>query len=203
MIIIPVLMKIFKYIITIFILFSSPAFAADDPDVFLKNSVEEISAFISDNKEMLDSDENYLKSKVDELVIPKLDIELMSKIVLGKKNWTSMNPSLHTEFQEAFRSLMVKTYMKSLTSFDGEKLKFLPYKIGKRKDLAKVKSVYLLSEGALNVNYSLRLDQSGIWKVYDINIDGISLLRNYRSDFRSHIERHSIDSLITELQEKY
>ena len=98
---------------------------------------------------------------------------------------------------------MVKTYMKSLTSFDGEKLKFLPYKIGKRKDLAKVKSVYLLREGELNVNYSLRLDQSGIWKVYDINIDGISLLRNYRSDFRSHIERHSIDSLITELQEKY
>ena len=196
-------MKIFKYIITIFILFSSPAFTADDPDIFLKNSVEEISAFISDNKEMLDSDENYLQSKVDELVIPKLDIELMSKIVLGKKNWTSMNPSLHTKFQEAFRSLMVKTYMKSLTSFDGEKLKFLPYKIGKRKDLAKVKSVYLLSEGALNVNYSLRLDQSGIWKVYDINIDGISLLRNYRSDFRSHIERHSIDSLITELQEKY
>ena len=196
-------MKIFKYIITIFILFSSPAFTADDPDIFLKNSVEEISAFISDNKEMLDSDENYLQSKVDELVIPKLDIELMSKIVLGKKNWTSMNPSLHTKFQEAFRSLMVKTYMKSLTSFDGEKLKFLPYKTGKRKDLAKVKSVYLLSEGALNVNYSLRLDQSGIWKVYDINIDGISLLKNYRSDFRSHIERHSIDSLITELQEKY
>ena len=195
-------MKILKYIIAIFILFSSYSFASDGPDVFLKNSVEEISEFISENKDSLDSDENYLRAKVDELVIPKLDIELMSKIVLGKKNWTSMSPVLRMRFQQAFRSLMVKTYMKSLTSFDGEKIKFLPYKKGKRPDVARVKSVYLLNEGELSVNYSLKLNKSAEWKVYDINIDGISLIKNYRSDFKSHIERDGIDSLIEELEDK-
>ena len=195
-------MKILKYIIAIFILFSSYSFASDSPDVFLKNSVKEISEFISENKASLDSDENYLRTKVDELVIPKLDIELMSKIVLGKKNWTSMNPILRMKFQQAFRSLMVKTYMKSLTSFDGEKIKFLPYKKGKRPDIARVKSVYLLNEGELSVNYSLKLNKSAEWKVYDINIDGISLIKNYRSDFKSHIERDGIDSLIEELEAK-
>lgn len=200
--IIPLTMKILKYIIAIFIIFSSYSFANDNPDIFLKNSVKEISEFISKNKDSLDSDENYLRTKVDELVIPKLDIEFMSKIVLGKKNWTSMSPILRTKFQQAFRSLMVKTYMKSLTSFDGEKIKFLPYKSGKRPGIARVKSVYLLNEGELNVNYSLRLNKSGKWKVYDINIDGISLIRNYRSDFKSHIERDGIDSLIEELETK-
>ena len=195
-------MKILKYIIAIFILFSSYSFASDGPDVFLKNSVEEISEFISENKDSLDSDENYLRAKVDELVIPKLDIELMSKIVLGKKNWTSMSPVLRMRFQQVFRSLMVKTYMKSLTSFDGEKIKFLPYKKGKRPDVARVQSVYLLNEGELSVNYSLKLNKSSEWKVYDINIDGISLIKNYRSDFKSHIERDGIDSLIEELEEK-
>ena len=195
-------MKILKYIIAIFILFSSYSFASDGPDVFLKNSVEEISEFISENKDSLDSDENYLRAKVDELVIPKLDIELMSKIVLGKKNWTSMNPILRMKFQQVFRSLMVKTYMKSLTSFDGEKIKFLPYKKGKRLDVARVKSVYLLNEGELSVNYSLKLNKSAEWKVYDINIDGISLIKNYRSDFKSHIERDGIESLIEELEAK-
>ena len=97
---------------------------------------------------------------------------------------------------------MVKTYMKSLTSFDGEKIKFLPYKKGKRSDIARVKSVYLLNEGELNVNYSLKLNESAKWKVYDINIDGISLIKNYRSDFKSHIERDGIDSLIEELEVK-
>ena len=195
-------MKILKYIIAIFILFSSYSFASDGPDVFLKNSVEEISEFISENKDSLDSDENYLRAKVDELVIPKLDIELMSKIVLGKKNWTSMSPVLRMRFQQVFRSLMVKTYMKSLTSFDGEKIKFLPYKKGKRPDVARVKSVYLLNEGELSVNYSLKLNKSAEWKVYDINIDGISLIKNYRSDFKSHIERDGIESLIEELEAK-
>ena len=195
-------MKILKYIIAIFILFSSYSFASDSPDVFLKNSVKEISEFISENKASLDSDENYLRTKVDELVIPKLDIELMSKIVLGKKNWTSMSPVLRMRFQQVFRSLMVKTYMKSLTSFDGEKIKFLPYKKGKRPDVARVKSVYLLNEGELSVNYSLKLNKSAEWKVYDINIDGISLIRNYRSDFKSNIERDGIDSLIEELEAK-
>ena len=195
-------MKILKYIIAIFILFSSYSFASDYPDVFLKNSVKEISEFISENKDTLDSDEDYLRTKVDELVIPKLDIKLMSKIVLGKKNWTSMNPILRMKFQQVFRSLMVKTYMKSLTSFDGEKIKFLPYKKGKRPDVARVKSVYLLNEGELSVNYSLKLNKSAEWKVYDINIDGISLIKNYRSDFKSHIERDGIESLIEELETK-
>jgi ABC-type transporter MlaC component len=195
-------MKILKYIIAIFILFSTYSFASDSPDVFLKNSVKEISEFISENKDTLDSDEDYLRTKVDELVIPKLDIKLMSKIVLGKKNWTSMNPILRMKFQQVFRSLMVKTYMKSLTSFDGEKIKFLPYKKGKRPDVARVKSVYLLNEGELSVNYSLKLNKSAEWKVYDINIDGISLIKNYRSDFKSHIERDGIDSLIEELEAK-
>ena len=195
-------MKIIKYIITIFIIFSSITFASGSPDIFLKNSVKEISAFISDNKEILDTDENYLKAKVDELVVPKLDIELMSKLVLGKKNWTSMSKSLQKRFELAFRGLMVRTYMKSLTSFDGERIKFLPYKKGKRMDIARVKSVYFLREGELNVNYSLKMNKLGNWKVYDINIDGISLLKNYKSDFKSHIQRNGMNSLIEELEAK-
>ena len=113
-----------------------------------------------------------------------------------------MSISQKKRFQQAFRGLMVSTYMKSLTSFDGEKIKFLPYEKGKRNDVARVKSVYLLNEGELHVSYSLKMNQSGSWKVYDINIDGISLLRNYRSDFRSHIDRKGMDSLIQDLESK-
>ena len=91
-------MKILKYIISFFFIFSSSVFAAEGPDKFLENSVKEISAFISENKEILDTDERFLRSKVHELVIPKLDIELMSKIILGKKNWTSMSPDLRNRF---------------------------------------------------------------------------------------------------------
>lgn len=195
-------MKIIKHIITFLLYFPLISLAAETPDNFLKNSVEEVSSFIAQNKDQLDRDEHYLKSKVDELVIPKLDIVLMSKIVLGKKNWLAITKQKQDRFQLAFRGLMVRTYMKSLTAFDGEKIKFLPYIPGKRSDVAKVKSVYLLSEGEIAVNYRLKLYDQSIWKVFDISIDGISLLKNYRSDFQSHIDNNGIDDLIDVLEAK-
>ena len=66
----------------------------------------------------------------------------------------------------------------------------------------KVKSIYLLSEGQIAVNYRLKLNKSNEWKVFDISIDGISLLRNYRSDFQNHVDVHGITSLIDSLEEK-
>ena len=194
-------MKKFTYIITLFFLLSSALLAKESANTFLIKTVEEISAFITENKAMLENDEEYLRTKVDELVIPKLNISLMSKIVLGRDNWTSSNDYQKREFQKAFRSLMVRTYMKSLTTFDGEKMKFMPFKAGKRPNIARVNSIYLLSEGELPVSYRLKFTESNGWKVFDIIIDGISLLKNYRTDFQEHIQNNGINSLIAELSE--
>ena len=192
-------MKRFTYIITLFFLLSPALLAKESADTFIIKTVEEISAFITENKIMLENDEGYLRTKVDELVIPKLNISLMSKIVLGRDNWTSSNNYQKREFQKAFRSLMVRTYMKSLATFDGEKMKFMPFKAGKRPNIARVNSIYLLSEGELPVSYRLKFTKSDGWKVFDIIIDGISLLKNYRTDFQDHIQNNGINSLITEL----
>ena len=192
-------MKRFAYIITLFFLLSPALLAKESANTFIIKTVEEISAFITENKTMLENDEEYLRAKVDELVIPKLNISLMSKIVLGRDNWTSSNNYQKREFQKAFRSLMVRTYMKSLTTFDGEKMKFMPFKAGKRPDIARVNSIYLLSEGELPVSYRLKFTESDGWKVFDIIIDGISLLKNYRTDFQEHIQNNGINSLIAEL----
>ena len=192
-------MKRFTHIIILFFLLSPALLAKESADTFVIKTVEEISAFITENKTMLENDEEYLRAKVDELVIPKLNISLMSKIVLGRDNWTSSNDYQKREFQKAFRSLMVRTYMKSLTTFDGEKMKFMPFKAGKRPDIARVNSIYLLSEGELPVSYRLKFVESDGWKVFDIIIDGISLLKNYRTDFQEHIQNNGINSLITEL----
>ena len=197
-------MKIFKHIIGFLLILPLLSFGstATTPDGFLKDSVQEVSLFITKNKEQLDEDDAFLVKKMNDLVIPKLDIVFMSKLILGKKNWISSNKNQKEQFQKAFKGLMVRTYMKSLSTFDGEKIKFLPYIPGKKPNFAKVKSVYLLSEGELPVNYRLILNNSKEWKVFDIIIDGVSLLKNYRSDFRAHINSHGIDSLIEELSSK-
>ena len=192
-------MKFFKHIIVFLALIPCISLASENsPDAFLKDSVEEVMLFITENKSRLEDDDRFLTQKMNEIVIPKFDIELMSRIVVGKRNWNNISNEEKKNFILAFRNLMVKTYMKSLTAFEGEKIKFLPYVPGKRPDIAKVKSVYLLSEGEIPVSYRLR-KRNNKWKVYDIIIDGISLLKNYRSDFKSHINDFGIASLIDKL----
>ena len=176
------------------------AFTSGTPDGFLRDSVEEISALVSKYKDRFETDEEFLRDKMNSTVMPKLDIKLMSKIILGKKIWTNLSKKQKDEFIEAFKYRMTSTYMKSITAFDGEKVVFLPYEPGKRENIAFVKSKYLIPGGDIAVDYRL-IKKSDEWKVYDIIFDGISLMKNYRADFREHVTKSGIDSLITSLRE--
>ena len=170
----------------------------EGPDDFLKKSVQEVSALVSEHKERFEEDEDFLRSKMNSIVMPKLDITLMSKIILGKGIWSGMTPQQKTGFVQAFKYRMTSTYMKSITAFDGEKIEFLPYVPGKKDRIALVKSKYLISAGNIDVNYRLIKNKDG-WRVYDIIFEGISLMKNYRVDFREHVNKNGIDSLIESL----
>ena len=183
-----------------FLLITNIAFPSDTPDRFLKDSVDEISALVSKYRDRFETDEGFLRDKMNSTVMPKLDVKLMSKIVLGKKIWTNLSESQKDDFVEAFKYRMTSTYMKSITAFDGEKVIFLPYEPGKRENIAYVKSKYLIPGGDIAVDYRL-IKKSDVWKVYDIIFDGISLMKNYRVDFREHVSQSGIDSLINTLRE--
>ena len=187
-------------ILLAFLLTTNIAFSSDTPDGFLKDSVQEISTLVSEYKDRFETDEEFLRDKMNSSVMPKLDIKLMSKIILGKKIWTEMSESQKDDFVEAFQYRMTSTYMKSITAFDGEKVVFLPYEPGKRENIAYVKSKYLIPGGDIAVDYRL-IKKSEEWKVYDIIFDGISLMKNYRADFREHVSQNGIESLITSLRE--
>ena len=187
-------------ILLAFLLTTNIAFSSNTPDGFLKDSVEEISLLVSKYKERFETDDEFLREKMNSTVMPKLDIKLMSKIILGKKIWTNLSTSQKEDFVEAFKYRMTSTYMKSITAFDGEKVVFLPYEPGKRENIAYVKSKYLIPGGDIAVDYRL-IKKSEEWKVYDIIFDGISLMKNYRADFREHVSQNGIESLITSLRE--
>lgn len=185
-------------IFLVFLTFTFSAFSSEGPDDFLKKSVEEISNLVSENKQRFETDENFLRHKMNTVVMPKLDIPLMSKIILGKKIWTSMSEQQKSDFVLAFEYRMTSTYMKSITAFDGEKIEFLPFEPGKKPNLAFVKSKYIIAAGNIDVDYRLIKNPEG-WKVYDIIFEGISLMKNYRADFRQHVTESGIDSLIQSL----
>lgn len=186
-------------LLLLLVLTSTSSFSSGTPDGFLKDSVIEISELVSQNKDRFEKDEDFLRSKMNSVVMPKLDIELMSKIILGKNIWTGLTNIQKDKFIESFKYRMTSTYMKSITAFDGEKVVFLPYEPGERENIAYVKSKYLIPGGDIAVDYRL-IRKKNEWKVYDIIFDGISLMKNYRADFREHVKEKGIESLIISLK---
>jgi phospholipid transport system substrate-binding protein len=172
------------------------------PDELIKATSEKVLNALEQNKEKYDQQPEELHALVEDIILPHLDFRAMSKLALGK-NWRKANDAQQERFVDAFKSMLIRTYSKSLTEYAGQAIKFLPYRPpAEGKRTVKVKTVISQDNGPeIPIDYSLRI-KNDIWKVYDIKIDGISLVTNYRNSFASDINRVGIDGLIDKLLAK-
>ncbi len=182
---------------------SSGSFAAVlGPDELIKETSEKVLSALEQNKEKYKSQPDEVFKLVNDIILPHLDFRAMSKLALGK-NWRKANDDQQLRFTEAFKVMLIRTYSKSLTEYAGQEIRFLPYHPpAEGKRTTRVKTVIDQGTGPeIPIIYSLRI-KNDIWKVYDIKIDGISLVTNYRNSFASDIRKVGIDGLIEKLQTK-
>ncbi len=172
------------------------------PDQLIKETSEQVLSILESNKDKYQQQPEELFKLVNDIILPHLDFRAMSKLALGK-NWRKANDDQQTRFVEAFKVMLIRTYSKSLTEYAGQKINFLPYRPpAEGKRTTKVQTVISQSNGPeIPIDYSLRI-KNDIWKVYDIKIDGISLVTNYRNSFAADINRVGIDGLIEKLLAK-
>jgi len=176
--------------------------SSSQPDELIKSTSEKVLNALEQNKEKYDQKPEELHALVKNIILPHLDFRAMSKLALGK-NWRKANDTQQERFVDAFKSMLIRTYSTSLTEYAGQEIKFLPYRPpAEGKRTVKVKTVISQINGpSIPIDYSLRI-KDDIWKVYDIKIDGISLVTNYRNSFASDINRVGIDGLIDKLLAK-
>lgn len=139
---------------------------------------------------------------VDQIIEPQVDFDRVSMLILGKY-WKSATPEQKAQFKKEFRMLLVRTYTTAFTEYADWKIRYLPLEMNPGDKKAMVRTE-ILQSGAqpVAVNYRM-LEEQGKWKVYDVLIEGISLLQNYRSSFTDEIARTgSLDQLITHLSER-
>ena len=182
---------------------SAPGFAANtQPDELIKQTSEKVLSALDENKDKYSNQPDELFKLVNDIILPHLDFRAMSKLALGK-NWRKANEDQQKRFVEAFKTMLVRTYSKSLTEYAGQEVRFLPYRPpAEGKRTTKVKTVIEQGTGPdIPIIYSLRI-KDDIWKVYDIKIDGISLVTNYRNSFASDIRKVGMDGLIEQLLAK-
>jgi len=138
---------------------------------------------------------------VNEIVLPHFDFERMSTWVLGKY-WRRATPDQRARFVEAFRNLLVRTYAKSLSSYKDNTITYLPFRPGHDEKEARVRTEVDQPGGfPVPIDYSLYI-KDGEWKVYDVTVDGVSLVTNYRTTFANQIRQDGLDKLITTLADR-
>lgn len=155
------------------------------------------------DKEKIATDKRYLKEKVNELVVPYLDFKSMSILILSKKRWKAASEAEQAEFVNEFKELLTNTYAQSLSRFSEETIDLLPFEPHPKRPekLAVVKSQVKLGSGTdIPLNYKLRYQADDGWKVYDIYVEGVSIVTSYRGSFASTLATQGLAGLITQIK---
>ena len=176
------------------------AVAAQTPEELVHDASQRVMKILVEEHDKVDADPQFLYGLVDEVILPMIDFEAMTKLTLGK-HWRTATPEQRERFMDEYRSMLVRTYTKSLKEYTGARITYLPA----RENDGKSTVVYTeVDRGdgrpSVPVNYSLRYtgDQ---WLVYDVVIDGLSIVKNYRTSFNEEITQTSLQALIERLAE--
>ena len=188
--------------LVVFITAMAPAYAAQSPDLLVRETTDKVLSELSTNHEAMKADSSLLFAMVDSIVLPHFDFERMSKLVLGK-HWKKATDGQRAQFVQEFKALLVRTYATALFEYTDQKIVYKPYRKKEGSKRALVKTEVVPSDGPkIPIDYALSQGKDDAWRVYDIRIDEISMVTNYRSSYGKIIDSEGMDSLIAQLGRK-
>jgi len=173
----------------------------ESPVVFLEKTSNQVLKILRDEHDLLQSDPDRVYKIVDEYILPHLDDVTMAKLALGK-NWNNATNEQKLAFVDEFRNLLVRTYSKSLLEFKDQEIKYFPVALEEDSQKTSVKAEVIQPGGpAIPLSYRMRI-KNNAWKVYDITIDGVSLVTSYRGTFTQEVRKSGIDGLLKYMRDK-
>ena len=194
------MIKHFFIALTLFC-FSSGVFALEAPDALVKRTAEDVLAIVKTDKDIQAGNQEKIYVLAEEKILPNFNFDRVSRLVLGK-NWTKATPEQKAAFQIEFRSLLLRTYATALSKYKNQTIDYKPLRMADGATIASVKTQILQQGGQpIEVDYSLAKEVDA-WKVFDIVIEGVSLVTNYRSQFSTEVRQNGLDSLIKKLADK-
>lgn len=196
------LKKLFINLISLIaLIFPFYSIAALAPDELVKKTAEDVIFAIKADEEIQKGNKEKIYKLAEDKILPNFDFERISRLVLGRA-WRKTNENQKKGFIKEFRTLLLKTYAVALSKYKDQEIVFKPTRMSKGDEIVIVKSEIVQNGGQpIKVNYALS-NNSGKWLVFDIVIEGVSLVTNYRSQFSSEIKRNGIDVLIDKLAKK-
>jgi phospholipid transport system substrate-binding protein len=184
---------------------AAPAAAAIDnstPQKLIDTSSRALLADLDANRASYRKDITGLYKVIDRVFLPHVDVDFAAQQVLGK-HWRTATPEQRKRFVDAFYKSLLSTYGDALVDFTGDRMKVLPFQGDAAAARASIKTEVRRSNGAVvGVAYSLRKNDAGAWKVYDVVIEGISYVKAFRDDYEAKINQQGLEALLKELETK-
>lgn len=171
------------------------------PEVLIKNVTNEVLEIVRKDKDIQGGNTRKAIDLVEAKVLPHFNFTRMTQLAVAR-DWRQASPEQQKTLTAEFRTLLVRTYSKALTEYKNQTIDFRPFKMQPAETDVKVRTlINQPGAKAIDLDYYLEKLPNG-WKVYDIEVGGVSLVTNYRSEFTVEVRKGGIDGLIATLQKK-
>jgi phospholipid transport system substrate-binding protein len=183
------------------LLTGSPGYAEDaaGPDAIVRDTAQKVLDALNQQREELRANPDKVREIVDQYLLPVFDLQYAGRVVLGPAG-RNATPEQRERFIQAFYGSLVRTYGTGLLKFTSDTMRVLPYKPEPGAERARVRTEVVLDDGTkAAVDYSLHMTDKG-WMFYDVTIEGISYLTNYRKMVASEVAQKGLDGLIAQLE---
>jgi phospholipid transport system substrate-binding protein len=183
-------------------LFVSTAWAQElAPDQLVQKITDDVLAAIKSDKQLAAGDRQKALKLAEEKILPYVDFEESTRLAVGR-SWSQASPEQKKRLVSEFRNMLVRTYSNAVEGYQGQTLKILPARSKPSDDEATVRAQFVRSGGQpLPIEFQMR-KAGNTWKVYDIAVEGVSLVLTYRSEFDAVVKQEGIDGLIKRLAQK-
>lgn len=181
--------------------FSQFVCAQSSPVPLLETTATQIIDSLKQNQARLKSDPHIVYQSIERYLLPHVDVEGMSRSVLGREAWNKASLSEKKEFTQVFTQLVIRTYASPLAEYSGETVQFLPIRGGVEGRFIRVNSVISRPNGQkIPLSYNL-VSKNGQWKIYDLSVEGVSLLQSFRSQFGQVLQHANMQALIAQMRQ--
>ena len=170
-----------------------------DPNQVIEEAVSLFASKMNGRNEELAADRAALYALIDEILLPRFDRKFAAQVVLAK-HWRGASAAQRERFIEAFYQALVRRYADGLLEFQQDMVTILPFRGDVSKPRTKVRSTVQLTDGTkVSVDYELVKRDSG-WLLFNVVIEGVSYVRNFRAELDSEIRASSLEAVINRLE---
>ncbi len=171
------------------------------PDQLVQKITDEVLAAIKSDKQLAAGDKQKAIKLAEEKVLPYIDFEQATRLAVGRA-WSQASPEQKKRLVGEFRNMLVRTYSNAISAYQGQTLKVLPARGKQDPEDTTVRTQFIRAGGQpLPIEFHMR-QADKTWKVYDIVVEGVSLVMTYRSEFDAVVKQEGVDGLVKRLAQK-